>query len=549
MNAKKMYNVAVYLRLSRDDGEEGKAESNSITSQRDLIRDFIRKQNDMEIYDFYVDDGWSGANFDRPSFKRMMTEIKAGKIDCVIVKDLSRLGRDYIESGRLIQKIFPEYNVRFIAINDNYDSLTADFNEKSLVLPVKNFMNDAYCRDISVKVRSQKKIKRESGQYVGAFTVYGYRKDPEDKNHLIVDSYAAGIVRNIFEWKMDGYSFEGIADRLNQMGVLSPMEYKLANGEKFSTGFQTTNRKKWSAVAIRRILMDETYIGTLVQGKTERMNYKVKKSVKKPVDEWIKVPNTHEPIVSRELFDIVQQLLQTDCRASDGKKVAHLYSGILYCGDCGEPMTRRIVRYKGKETVRFICSNYNKHSKCSRHSILQQDLDNLVLYGIRSRINVILDQMAVVSGVKDLDMRYEDIEAFDQEIVKLKTEQGKYQQLRASLYADYKKGILSKDDYQCFSAIYEEKYFEIESALEKQKQSLKDIFKNGLEAGVKLEKYKELLQVDSLTRPTLLLLVEKILIYEDKRVQVVLRYQNQFLKIGMLYHFLQHDDTAERKVG
>ena len=167
--------------------------------------------------------------------------------------------------GRLIQKTFPEYNVRFIAINDNYDSLTADFNEKSLVLPVKNFMNDAYCRDISVKVRSQKKIKRESGQYVGAFTVYGYRKDPEDKNHLIVDSYAAGIVRNIFEWKMDGYSFEGIADRLNQMGVLSPMEYKLANGEKFSTGFQTSNRKKWSAVAIRRILMDETYIGTLVQ--------------------------------------------------------------------------------------------------------------------------------------------------------------------------------------------------------------------------------------------------------------------------------------------
>ena len=226
MKAKEFYNVAVYLRLSRDDGEAGKAESNSITSQRDIIRGYIRKQKNMEIFDFYVDDGWSGANFDRPAFKRMMEDIKAGHIDCVIVKDLSRLGRDYIESGRLIQKTFPEYEVRFIAINDNYDSLTADFNEESLVLPVKNFINDAYCRDISIKVKSQQKMKRESGQYIGAFAMYGYRKDPDDKNHLIVDRYAAGIVLSIFEWKVEGYSFEAIAEKLNGMGVLSPL-YRL----------------------------------------------------------------------------------------------------------------------------------------------------------------------------------------------------------------------------------------------------------------------------------------------------------------------------------
>lgn len=167
MKARKFYNVAVYLRLSRDDGDTEKAESNSITSQRDLIRGFIRKQDDMEIFDFYVDDGWSGANFDRPAFRRMMGDIEAGRVDCVIVKDLSRLGRDYIGAGRLIQKTFPAKGVRFIAINDNFDSLKADFNEKSLVLPVKNFINDAYCRDISTKVKSQQKTKRESGQYIG----------------------------------------------------------------------------------------------------------------------------------------------------------------------------------------------------------------------------------------------------------------------------------------------------------------------------------------------------------------------------------------------
>lgn len=333
MRAKDFYNVAVYLRLSKDDGEAGKAESNSITSQRDIIRSFIRKQENMEIFDFYVDDGWSGANFDRPSFKRMMGDIEAGHIDCVIVKDLSRLGRDYIGSGRLIQKTFPEHEVRFIAINDNYDSLTADFNEESLVLPVKNFINDAYCRDISRKVKSQQKVMRESDQYSGAFAMYGYRKDPDAKNRLIIDRYAAGIVESIFDWKVDGYSFEAIADRLNGMGVLSPMEYKKSNGEKFTTGFRTKKRSKWSAQAVRRILMDETYIGTLVQGKSERVNYKVKKSVVKPADEWVRVPNAHEPIIDRETFDKVQERFQKSGRKWK-RRDRHVLVGRVKCGCC-----------------------------------------------------------------------------------------------------------------------------------------------------------------------------------------------------------------------
>lgn len=543
MKAKEFYNVAVYLRLSKDDGEAGKAESNSITSQRDIIRGYIRKNKDMEIYDFYVDDGWSGANFDRPSFKRMMEDIKAGNIDCVIVKDLSRFGRDYIESGRLIQKVFPEYDVRFIAINDNYDSLTADFNEEALVLPVKNFINDAYCRDISVKVKSQQKVKRENGQFIGAFATYGYLKDPVDKNHLIVDKYAAGIVLSIFEWKVEGYSFEAIADKLNGMGVLSPLEYKKANGEKFNTGFRTRTRGKWSAVAIRRILMNETYTGTVVQGKTERVNYKIKKSVVKPSEEWVRVPGRHEAIVTRDLFNVVQQLLASDCRSSNGKDTSHLYSGILYCGDCGEPMTRRVSKYKGKTTVRFICSNYNKNGKCSRHSILADDLDKLVLYGIRSRIEQILDQMEVLARVKDLDMRYDDIVAFDQEIVNLKAEQEKYRKLRATLYEDYKKGIISEDDFKTFSEIYEEKYSAIQKDLDKQMENLKGLFKNGLEAGVKLEQYKDILQLESLSRTALVHLVEKIFVYDDNKVHVVMRYQNQFLKVGMLYEFLKQSDA------
>lgn len=542
MKAKDFYNVAVYLRLSKDDGEAGKAESNSITSQRDIIRSFIRKQDNMDIFDFYVDDGWSGANFDRPAFKRMMGDIEAGLIDCVIVKDLSRLGRDYIGSGRLIQKTFPEHEIRFIAIGDNYDSLTADFNEESLVLPVKNFINDAYCRDISVKVKSQQKMKRESGQYIGAFAMYGYMKDPDDKNHLIIDKYAAGIVESIFEWKVDGYSFKAIAERLNDMGVLSPLEYKKSNGEKFKTGFHTRKRGKWSAQAVRRILMDETYTGTLVQGKSERVNYKVKKSVTKPAEEWVRIPDAHEAIVSKDLFGVVQQLLRTDCRSASGKNTSHLYSGLLFCGDCGEQMTRRIVRHGSSTRVYYICSNYNKNKKCSRHSIPEEDLDRLVLYGIKSRIGIILDQMAVVAGVKNLDMRYDDIVAFDKEIVDLKAEQEKYRKLRAALYEDYKKGIISEEDFKTFSAIYEEKHGAIESDLEKQMENLKNLFKHGLEAGMKLEEYKDVLDVEELNRTTLVHLVEKIFVYEDKRVQVVLRNQNQFIKIAMLCDFLKHSE-------
>ena len=338
MKEKDFYNVAVYLRLSRDDKPDGSAESNSIHSQRDMIRSFIRKQDDMEIYDIYVDDGWSGANFDRPSFRRMMEDIEAGCVDCVIVKDLSRFGRDYIEAGRLIQKTFPAFSVRFIALNDNFDSLTADFNEKTLVLPVKNFVNDAYCSDISKKIRSHQQVKREKGDFIGAFAVYGYRKDPENINRLLVDEYAAGIVKKIFAWKTAGLSNLAIAEKLDGMGILSPMEYKKSQGEKFSTGFVTHVRARWSAVAVKRILTNELYTGMMVQGKNEKVSHKVKRSVEKPKEEWVRVPDTHEAVVSAEDFETVQKLLAVDTRASAGKAGCHMFMGFLFCGDCGEPM-------------------------------------------------------------------------------------------------------------------------------------------------------------------------------------------------------------------
>lgn len=543
MKAKEFYNVAIYLRLSRDDEDidGNKSESNSISSQRDMIRSFIRKQDNMEIYDIYVDDGYTGANFDRPEFKRMMKDIESGYVDCVIVKDLSRLGRDYIEAGRLIQKTFPAFSVRFIALTDHFDSLTADYNETSLIVPVKNFVNDSYCRDISEKVRSQKKVKRENGEFIGAFAVYGYKKSEKNRNLLVPDDYAADIVRKIFAWKIEGYSNLAIADLLNDLGILSPMEYKRMQGEKFHTGFVTGVKTKWSSVAIKRILTNETYIGTLVQGREEAVSYKVKKTIMKPEEEWTKVREAHEAIVSVEDFEIVQDLLKIDTRPGTGEKKSHIYAGILFCGDCMEPMQRRVNRYKGKETVSFICSTKNQVGKCSRHTISESDLNELVLIGLRQQISLFLNKSKVLEAIEQMEINFEEVVAFDKEIKRLHSEQDKYLSLRAGLYEDLKKQIITEEDFKNFREIYERRYQELQQAIYNQEKTIKKLFKSGVNAGINLERMKNVMQITELDRATLISFVKRIFVYEDKRVYLEVRYKELFSKVLMLEDYLKKD--------
>lgn len=553
MKAKEFYNVAIYLRLSRDDIstgndiDSGRAESNSISSQRDMICSYIRKHKDMEIYDIYVDDGFSGANFDRPAFKRMMEDIEAGKIDCVIVKDLSRLGRDYIEAGRLIQKTFPAFSVRFIALTDNFDSLTADYNETSLVLPVKNFVNDSYCRDISNKVRSHQKVKRENGEFIGAFCVYGYQKSDKSRNVLVPDEYAAEIVKKIFLWKLKGYSTSAIAERLNELGVLSPMEYKKQQGEKFQTGFVTGVKPKWSAVAVKRILVNECYIGNLVQGKEEKVNYKVGKTVKKPEEEWTRVENTHEAIISKEDFEIVQELLKVDTRAAKGKKKAHMYSGLLFCGDCGKPMIRRVLHYKGGDIVHFICSTRNRAEGCTKHDIAEDALNEIVLTGLKQQISLFMDRYNVINHIEEMEVRFEEVVVFDKEMEKLHKEQDKYLSLRAGLYEDLKKGIITEEDFRSFREIYEKQYSELQQAIRKQEQTMKDLFKSGISAGMKLERMKEVLQITEIDRMALLTFVSRILVYEDNRIYLEVRHQELFSKAVMLADYVETAHCSIRK--
>ena len=457
----------------------------------------------------------------------MMEDVRAGNVDCIVVKDLSRFGRDYIEAGRLIQKTFPALKVRFIAVTDGFDSLTADDNETSFVLPIKNFVNDAYCRDISCKVKSHQRMKREKGEFIGAFAVYGYRKDENDKNRLVPDRYAAHIVKTIFKWKMQGMSSLAIANRLNDTGILSPMEYKKSNGEKFSSGFACQSGG-WSSVAVKRILTNEIYTGTMVQGKSEKVNYKLKTCREKPQDEWVRVADTHEAIVTKDDFDMVQKLLQTGSRALSGNHAVHLFAGLLFCGDCGEPMVRRVSRYKGTMHVHFICRTRNRGEGCTRHSISEEELKEVLLQGVQKQAALLSDEMKVAAHAQKLEVGFETLAQLEQEVLRLRGEQENYLFLRSCLYEDYKGGLITGEDYESFGAIYEARYAKLQSAIEKQEKLIHTMFKSGIAGGIRLDRFKETAQIAELSRDVLLSFVDKILVYEEKRICISLRGKEPF---------------------
>ncbi len=362
----RIYHAAIYVRLSKEDGDvasAAKAESNSISNQKNLIRDFLKDKDDIIVVSERVDDGYSGSNFERPGFQMMLEDIRRGEVDCVVVKDLSRFGREYIDSGKYIERLFPALGVRFIAVNDHIDS-KEESGRDDIVVPFKNLMNDAYCRDISIKIRSHLEVKRKNGEYTGAFTPYGYKKDENDRSRIVPDLYAAGVVKDIFRMKLNGMSQAAIADCLNGKGILSPMEYKHSLGIRIQDHFKTHEQAGWSSVSVRRILENEVYVGTLVQGRHSTPNHKIKKIVDKPEGEWIRIEDSHEPVISKREFAIVQRLLGMDTRTSPNEDEVYVLSGLAVCADCGAPMIKRNVPAGGKVYSYYICSKNAATKEC-----------------------------------------------------------------------------------------------------------------------------------------------------------------------------------------
>ena len=522
----KIWNATLYLRLSRDDGD--KEESNSITGQRELLRDFIRNRPELREYAVRIDDGFTGSNFERPDFQKMMEDVKAGRTNCIIVKDLSRFGRNYLDAGEYIEKIFPFLGVRFIAVNDNYDSLGGKSASDDLIIPFKNLINEAYCRDISVKVRTQLEIKRKSGQYIGAFAVYGYMKDDTDKNRLVVDEYAADIVRDIFAWKLDGMSPQDIAVRLNQSGILSPMEYKKSLGMRFAISFKANAQAAWSANSVLRILKNPVYIGVLTQGKETTPSYKVRKRIIKPEDEWTVIPDSHEPIIRREDFETVQKVLTLDTRRSPDDSNVQLFSGMVFCGECGASMVRKTVPSGNKKYVYYVCSAHKQDKSCSSHGIRDKALEEVVLETVKQYIRDVIDLDDILSMTDTAPLRTAEAQKVQRQLDKKHSEHERLQKLLMSLYENLADGIIDRDEYARLKQNYSGRAAECEKQMDALQESLVQIKEHGGEHREWMTRFRKHQNITELERSISVALIDRILIYKDNRVEVHFRFEDEF---------------------
>ena len=521
------YRVAMYLRLSQDDekyDKDFKAESNSISNQRLQIQDYIDKNEEMELAKEYVDDGYSGINFERPAFKEMMEDVITGSINCIVVKDLSRFGRDYIDSGRYLQRVFPSLDIRFIALNDNYDSFTASETEKNLVIPFKNFINDNYCRDTSAKVRSVCKVKRKQGQFISNYAPYGYEKDKEDKHKIVIDKEVEYVVRKIFSMKLEGYSSYSIAKHLNDNGIPSPMEHKKAKGIRYKTGFSTKAVAKWDTPSVNRILINEIYIGTLQQGKREKINYKLDKVVSKNKSDWIEIEDNHEAIIDPHDFEIVQKLLKCDIKAKTVGEKADLFSGLLFCKDCNAQMTKKVDKRGKTPTVYYICSSYNRGHNCSRHSIKQEELQRTVLEMIRHYIQYLGEYESVSEKIKEMEVSYELFQRVDKRQEYTKKSKAKFELLKSSLYQDLKEGVIAEEEFYDMREFYTNRIVESELILEKQSKEIARLYKKSLGNQNFLADIKKYQNIGTLERGLLVRLVDKIYVLEDKKIEIQFNY-------------------------
>lgn len=516
-----IYQTAVYIRLSNDDGD--KEESNSVVNQKKLLTDFVNQKDDLTLYDTYVDDGYTGTNFKRPSFEKMIKDIEKGCIACVVVKDLSRFGRDYIETGRYLERFFPEHGIRFISITDNIDSAKQAYD---MLLPIKNIFNEQYSRDISRKIHAAIKTKQKSGDFIGSFCSYGYKKSPTNKNKLIIDEYAASVVRRIFELYIQGVGKQGIAKMLNDEHILCPAEYKKVMGEHYVNSNRLESTTYWSYSTINKILQSEVYIGNLVQGTKQQSMRGCQKRV--PKNEWIIVENTHPAIIEKEVWEHVQSLLNKRTRKLDLTTNMSIFAGFLKCGDCGRAMTKNWhTRKDGTKVYRFLCGTYKRNGKafCTLHSISMNVLEQIILDDLKTIIKSVDDLREFVSK-QDTEIAKKK-NFTEKEIHRLKVELERVKKLKKEVYEDYKEELLSKEDYMAYRKDYEEK----ELLYAKQIQNLEEQKKNAVTSNVFetpwLKRLLDKKDIESLDREIIVEMISEILIYEDNRIKIVYNFSNE----------------------
>ena len=528
---KKQQKCYIYTRVSTSMQVDGY----SLDAQKDKLRKYAEYQ-EMSIVGEYSDEGKSGKSVEgRPQFKQMLSDIEKGKddVDYVLVFKLSRFGRNAADILSSLQKM-QDYGVNLICVEDGIDSSK---DAGKLMISVLSAVAEIERENILVQTMEGRRQKAREGRWNGGFAPYGYQKAEDNKNHLVPDSYAAGVVQGIFAKKLSGMSASGIARILNKNGVLAPSEYKAKCGEKYSTSFKGAGQSKWSAQTVSRILKNVVYIGTLAQGKRTTVSHKVKKEIKVPECDWVVVENAHEAIISRMDFDAVQVLMSRDTIAVAGKNESYMYAGILYCGDCGSSMVHRKESYKGREYINYICSNYNRNGKdaCSRHCIREEDLNQIVLGELQGYINSMCDCEKVLAHLDELNVNYDEAVAHDKEIVARKQELTKCSAFKASLYQDLRDEIISKEQFTRYREEFSAKERELEQAIREQETIIRDIYENGIAVAKDLEQFREGLVIGNLDRVALVSFIDRILIYDDFRVEIVFKYRQEMEKVTGLF--------------
>lgn len=508
---KKTYNVAIYIRLSREDGDN--LESESITNQRDILKDYINKNKELTYIGEYVDDGYSGSNFERPGWQKLIKEIEKRKINTIITKDLSRMGRDYITMGNYIEKEFPEKGIRYIAINDDIDTLHETPGLE--YLQFKLMFNDFYIKDGSKKIKKVLKSKKEQGQYTGWKGIYGYKRDPNDKHKLIIDEKVKHIIIRMFKLAKEGYGAKKIAQIFSLEGIPNPSTYaNLIRGNKAKTS------KLWCSRTIDELLINPTYIGHLTQGRRKKVSYKSKKEIRIPKEEWIIIKNTHEAIIDEETFKIVGELIKKN-KNNPQRKNDHLLKGFLYCKECGHSIG--INKSADKKRRYCACCYYTSHSKfkvCTPHSMNYDKLEKVIIENTKEIIKQHIDYKQIENKIKDAKKKSEHKEEIKKEINNIENKINQITNNIDKIYEDKLNEIITIDQY-----IRMEKKFNNDiTTLKNRKKILLNKLNNKADKETTIKQIKKILLLENPTRELLVNLIDKIEISENKTVEIKYKF-------------------------
>lgn len=449
-----IHKTAIYARLSREDNLN---QSDSIENQLSLLHDYVGNRPYLQLVGTYIDNGYTGTDFDRPEWQKLMEAVRSKEVDCIVVKDLSRLGRNYIETGEFLEKICPFFGIRFIAINDNFDTDTAEASGQ-LSVSLSNIINDYYAKDISRKVSSALRSKMENGEFIGSWEKYGYLKDENNKNQLIINPETAPVVKQIFLWRSEGMSYMGINKKLNDSGIPSPGQYKA------NRGIVTNNNQKdrvilWNKHMVTEILKDITYLGHLAQRKGSQCLYAGISYHRTEEQDWIVVENTHEPIIEQELFDKVQAINNAaaeKAKTNSGKydhlpKAVNIYGKKFTCADCGSviKLVRSFSTKKDKVYFTFKCPTYAEHGTraCNAKKMRKVDLDEAVLSAMKAQLDLFVDMQDSLHRLLAMKKAMANQSQQKDEIKSLKKKLDHKKGLFSGLYRDLREGLITDEDY------------------------------------------------------------------------------------------------------